>query len=137
MEYSGLLSLLVLCILVTDVQGSGLTDWLFPSRCPRLRERCEYKERDACTADRQCQDNKKCCVFGCGKKCLHMDTYRHDICSLRKDAGPCMALFFRWWYNQKSNTCSRFVYGGCMGNNNNFQSKSVCMSACYRRRLSS
>nr|XP_012614995.1 eppin-like isoform X3 [Microcebus murinus] len=133
MEYSGLLSLLVLCILVTDVQGSGLTDWLFPSRCPRLRERCEYKERDACTADRQCQDNKKCCVFGCGKKCLHMDTYRHDICGMPQIGGPCLAYIPRWWYDKDTERCSKFIYGGCLGNNNNFQSEAICLVTCQKR----
>uniref|UniRef100_A0A8C8YI85 WAP domain-containing protein n=1 Tax=Prolemur simus TaxID=1328070 RepID=A0A8C8YI85_PROSS len=73
MKLSGLLSFLVLCILVLSVQGPGLTEWLFPKRCPRIREQCEFKERDLCTKDRQCQDNKKCCVFNCGKKCLDLE----------------------------------------------------------------
>ena len=53
-----------------------------------------------------------------------------DICSMPKEAGPCMALFHRWWYDKTNNTCSSFIYGGCRGNNNNFQSQAVCQSAC-------
>ena len=53
-----------------------------------------------------------------------------DICSMPKEAGPCMALFHRWWYDKTNNSCSSFIYGGCRGNNNNFQSQAVCQSAC-------
>ncbi|XP_069845955.1 eppin-like [Dipodomys merriami] len=70
MESSGILSIFVLLILFAQVQGPGLSDWLFPKKCPRVRENCEFQERDMCTKDRQCRDNKKCCVFSCGKKCL-------------------------------------------------------------------
>uniref|UniRef100_A0A8I3WN78 Epididymal peptidase inhibitor n=1 Tax=Callithrix jacchus TaxID=9483 RepID=A0A8I3WN78_CALJA len=81
MGSSGLLSLLVLFILLVSVQGPGLTDWLFAKRCPRIKEECAFKERDVCTKDRQCQDNKKCCVFSCGKKCF--DVKQGNIQSLR------------------------------------------------------
>uniref|UniRef100_A0A2K6CJL6 WAP domain-containing protein n=1 Tax=Macaca nemestrina TaxID=9545 RepID=A0A2K6CJL6_MACNE len=58
---SGLLSLLVLFILLAECPADlGLTDWLFPRRCPTIREECEFRERD------------KCCVFSCGKKCLDL-----------------------------------------------------------------
>lgn len=56
-----------------------------------------------------------------------------DVCSLPKEVGPCLAYFRRWWYNKETKTCSRFIYGGCQGNNNNFQSESVCKSICSKK----
>ena len=43
------------------------------------------------------------------------------------------AYFVRWWYDQQKETCSSFIYGGCQGNNNNFQSESVCHAICPQR----
>ncbi|XP_026308194.1 eppin-like isoform X2 [Piliocolobus tephrosceles] len=110
MGSSGLLSLLVLFILLANVQGPGLTDWLFPRRCPTIREEREFRERDVCTRHRQCQDNKRYCVFSCGKKCLDL---KQDVCEMPNETGPCLAFFIQWWYDKKSNTCFTFVYGVC------------------------
>ncbi|XP_007936637.1 eppin [Orycteropus afer afer] len=129
MQSSGLLSILILFIVLLNVQGSGLSDWLFPKKCPRIREQCEFKERDQCTKNRHCQGKRKCCLFSCGRKCLDL---RQDICKLPKDTGYCMAYFRRWWYDKENNTCSSFIYGGCQGNNNNFQSKTLCQNFCQK-----
>uniref|UniRef100_A0A8C4PVM9 Epididymal peptidase inhibitor n=1 Tax=Equus asinus asinus TaxID=83772 RepID=A0A8C4PVM9_EQUAS len=118
---------------------AGLTPALIPKlllneqtgqRCPKIQERCEYQERDECTTDEQCPDKTKCCVFSCGKKCLDL---LQDVCKMPKETGPCLGLFQRWWYDKKYNTCSTFIYGGCQGNNNNFQSKAVCQNICSRK----
>uniref|UniRef100_A0A8C2RAL6 Eppin n=1 Tax=Capra hircus TaxID=9925 RepID=A0A8C2RAL6_CAPHI len=127
MESSGLLSILVLSLLLVNVQGPALTDWFFPQRCPRIQSNCEFKERDECSKNKKCPKHEKCCFFSCGRKCINL---QQDICSMPKEAGPCMALFHRWWYDKTNNTCSSFIYGGCRGNNNNFQSQAVCQSAC-------
>ncbi|CAO2577773.1 Eppin [Lemmus lemmus] len=130
MKVSGFLSVLVLFGLFANIQGPGLTDLLFPRRCPRFREHCELKERDLCSRDRDCQRKEKCCVFNCGKKCLDP---QQDICSLPKDSGYCMAYFPRWFYNKENSTCQLFIYGGCQGNNNNFQSQSLCQNVCQKK----
>ncbi|XP_008505181.1 eppin-like isoform X5 [Equus przewalskii] len=132
MESSRLLRILVLSILLVNVQGSNLSGWLFPRRCPKIQERCEYQERDECTTDEECPDKTKCCVFSCGKKCLDL---LQDVCKMPKETGPCLGLFQRWWYDKKYDTCSTFIYGGCQGNNNNFQSKAVCQNICSRKGL--
>ncbi|XP_053527248.1 eppin-like isoform X3 [Artibeus jamaicensis] len=134
MVSSGLLRILVLLILVVNVQVFTLRDLFLPKRCPRTREKCEFKERDMCKKDKNCPDNMKCCVFSCGRKCLDP---KQDICSLPKDPGPCFALFHRWWYDKKNDTCYSFDYGGCQGNNNNFQSKDLCLNMCSKKQSSS
>ncbi|XP_010629800.1 eppin isoform X1 [Fukomys damarensis] len=128
MESSGLLSILVLFILLANVQQTA--HWRSFRKCPRISENCEFKERDICQKDSQCQDNEKCCVFSCGKKCLDL---KQDVCSLPKETGLCMAYFRRWWYNKENNTCDLFIYGGCYGNNNNFQTKGMCQNFCGRK----
>ncbi|XP_077908198.1 WAP four-disulfide core domain protein 6A-like [Ictidomys tridecemlineatus] len=125
----GLLLFLVPVILLGGVQEPGLVEGLFFKSCPKVRVKCEIEERNLCTRHRQCPNNMKCCMFSCGKKCLDM---RKDICSMPKEVGPCMAYLPRWWYNEETQLCSRFIYGGCQGNNNNFQSEAICMVVCQK-----
>uniref|UniRef100_A0A8C0I1T8 Epididymal peptidase inhibitor n=1 Tax=Balaenoptera musculus TaxID=9771 RepID=A0A8C0I1T8_BALMU len=100
-------------------------------RCPRIQDNCEFKERDECSKDKKCPRHEKCCFFSCGRKCLNL---QQDICSMPKEPGPCLAFFRRWWYDKTNNTCSSFIYGGCKGNNNNFQSQAICQSTCPPKR---
>ncbi|ELK04240.1 Eppin [Pteropus alecto] len=53
-----------------------------------------------------------------------------------KDSGPCMAFFRRWWYDNHNDTCFSFIYGGCQGNSNNFQTKDICQNMCLKNRES-
>ncbi|KYB26494.1 Papilin-like Protein [Tribolium castaneum] len=52
------------------------------------------------------------------------------ICQLPEVKGPCRALFWRWSYDPVTKTCHEFVFGGCKGNGNNFESYNDCMSVC-------
>uniref|UniRef100_A0A023FSI3 Putative tick kunitz 81 n=1 Tax=Amblyomma cajennense TaxID=34607 RepID=A0A023FSI3_AMBCJ len=51
-----------------------------------------------------------------------------ELCRQDMDDGPCRARIPRYWFNGRS--CQLFFYGGCEGNNNNFDSKEDCMNAC-------
>jgi len=53
-----------------------------------------------------------------------------DICSLPRVTGPCMAENNRFAYSRIAKRCFPFVYGGCVGNANNFVSMQACESAC-------
>ncbi|CAO2577777.1 BPTI/Kunitz domain-containing protein (Fragment) [Lemmus lemmus] len=55
------------------------------------------------------------------------------ICSLPPDAGPCLAYLPRWWYNKETEVCTQFIYGGCQGNPNNFQTEHICRVVCKKK----
>ncbi|XP_042296654.1 kunitz-type protease inhibitor 2 [Sceloporus undulatus] len=55
---------------------------------------------------------------------------RPDSCQLPKVVGRCRAAFQRWWYNATSQTCQKFIFGGCRGNPNNFLSEQDCLQEC-------
>ncbi|XP_026545392.1 BPTI/Kunitz domain-containing protein-like, partial [Notechis scutatus] len=66
--------------------------------------------------------------FGCPGSLNTYDTLRKcqqscseiDICTLPPDRGPCKEKLHRWFYEPKTSKCTKFTFGGCEGNANNF-----------------
>ena len=57
-----------------------------------------------------------------------------DVCSLTSDAGPCRDnIQVLWFYNEEAQECHRFLYGGCQGNANRFQTQKECEKICVLR----
>uniref|UniRef100_A0A131Y5D8 Putative serine protease inhibitor n=1 Tax=Ixodes ricinus TaxID=34613 RepID=A0A131Y5D8_IXORI len=55
---------------------------------------------------------------------------QEDVCLLPVEIGPCRAMVPRWFFNSTTGDCERFVYGGCRGNANNFESQQQCRLSC-------
>ncbi|XP_070826120.1 amyloid beta precursor like protein 2 isoform X4 [Chaetodon trifascialis] len=54
------------------------------------------------------------------------------VCTLEAETGPCRASMPRWHFDMSQRKCVRFIYGGCAGNRNNFDSEEYCMAVCKR-----
>ena len=52
------------------------------------------------------------------------------VCEQPKEIGPCRATLLRWFYNPRTRDCEQFFYGGCQGNDNNFESQDECRQRC-------
>nr|XP_054928943.1 tissue factor pathway inhibitor-like [Dermacentor andersoni] len=52
------------------------------------------------------------------------------VCELPKKVGPCRGHFPRYYYNVSTDTCEPFIYGGCQGNANNFETLTQCETRC-------
>ena len=53
-----------------------------------------------------------------------------DIVNLLSCVALYRALFPRYYFNSESQRCEQFDYGGCEGNENNFQSLGECRAEC-------
>ncbi|XP_064468863.1 tissue factor pathway inhibitor-like isoform X2 [Ornithodoros turicata] len=86
---------------------------------------------------------KKCTPFtflGCGGNSNKFDTRPHcerfckvrpeGPCGEKEDDGPCRASILRYYFDWKTWQCLSFIYGGCEGNNNNFQTQEDCRRTC-------
>lgn len=54
-----------------------------------------------------------------------------QVCQEPKEVGPCKGGFARWYFNFSKKRCIPFIYGGCQGNDNNFEGLKECIFACY------
>ncbi|XP_076464212.1 papilin-like isoform X2 [Babylonia areolata] len=63
----------------------------------------------------------------CEGRCV---TKRLNVCRMPKVVGPCRAAFRRYFFNAETGRCERFTYGGCRGNQNNFQTFRACSRRC-------
>ncbi|KAL4237838.1 hypothetical protein ACF0H5_002550 [Mactra antiquata] len=70
------------------------------------------------------------CVLGSTSSPVVEMTTQGNDCLYEKDAGPCKALFWRYYYDTQVNRCMKFAYGGCYGNGNNFVTLEDCENAC-------
>ena len=53
-----------------------------------------------------------------------------DVCQQRVKPGVCMGYFPRWYFDSKLNKCKKFIFGGCRGNGNKFESIKECETTC-------
>lgn len=53
-----------------------------------------------------------------------------DACDQPMDVGPCKKVTQRWFFSKSENTCKAFIFGGCKGNNNNFENEKECTQRC-------
>ncbi|XP_043434194.1 collagen alpha-3(VI) chain isoform X7 [Prionailurus bengalensis] len=53
-----------------------------------------------------------------------------DICKLPKEEGTCRKFILKWYYDTDTQSCARFWYGGCGGNENRFNSQKECEKVC-------
>ena len=59
-----------------------------------------------------------------------------DRCTQPAETGFCRALFPRYFYNATSETCEEFIFGGCDGNENNFETLDECRNECEKPGIS-
>ena len=62
----------------------------------------------------------------CQTKCVKVSK-----CEQNFDIGPCRALVSRYFFNKQTKNCELFMYGGCDGNENNFENYDLCMKTCF------
>uniref|UniRef100_A0AC34RIU7 Uncharacterized protein n=1 Tax=Panagrolaimus sp. JU765 TaxID=591449 RepID=A0AC34RIU7_9BILA len=84
---------------------------------------CSVSNQGSCPSTHYCLSKPNhprgiCCV-----------TKRY-VCNLEKDAGPCNAKIPRFFYNEETQKCESFTYGGCSGNLNNFATEDECENFC-------
>ncbi|CAK6981233.1 kunitz-type protease inhibitor 1-like [Scomber scombrus] len=55
---------------------------------------------------------------------------RKARCTEPPRTGPCRASHTRWYYDPLNRKCQRFTFGGCDGNDNNFETIDKCSETC-------
>lgn len=99
-----------------------------PGRCSSTEERyffnpqtglCETFEYGGCEGNK----NNFVGLDACKELC-------EDVCSQPQDPGPCYAYFRRFYYNKREDRCLPFIFGGCLGNGNNFFTSTQCNRRC-------
>lgn len=84
-----------------------------------------------------CQGNKNNfrSLQACRMKCSNLHAAKdcsdlNEACRQPKEVGPCRAAFPRFFFDANIGQCRKFIYGGCLGNRNNFPSLQACQTKC-------
>ena len=95
--------------------------------CPPVVECTHTGPCNACRAEQTCILETIPCLV---EPCLEVPRCLEPRCTLPSDPGPCRGFFPRFFYNVDTKRCEGFTYGGCLGNDNNFEAIEECEATC-------
>ncbi|XP_045529026.1 boophilin-G2-like [Pieris brassicae] len=101
----------------------------------RQLEKCLPFVYSGCNANENNFETKLDCELRCTGVTSTMNSHGVDqglFCQYQPDVGACLAFDTKYYFDINQNTCSKFVYGGCAGNTNRFETKFHCMATCKR-----
>jgi len=55
---------------------------------------------------------------------------RNSLCTLPVNKGSCQATLRRFYFDPALGNCKLFIFGGCQGNDNNFETMDSCLETC-------
>ncbi|CAJ0593741.1 unnamed protein product [Cylicocyclus nassatus] len=80
---------------------------------------------NSCPSTHSCESTSGSTTFG--GVCCPRPQY---VCKLPREQGNCGTYSNRWWFNAKTGNCEEFIYSGCQGNSNNFETYKECQDYC-------
>ncbi|KAG7226164.1 hypothetical protein INR49_014259 [Caranx melampygus] len=89
----------------------------------------------------ECDSTQQCSDGSDEQKCEDLDNKFRILleipleeqkvrCTEPPDTGSCRDSSTKWYYNPLQRDCFRFNFGGCLGNENRFETKDSCMKLC-------
>ncbi|XP_075721463.1 carboxypeptidase inhibitor SmCI-like [Rhipicephalus microplus] len=113
-----------MCELKLEKGECGLSHpkWWFNS----YTGRCEQFYYGGCGGNDNRFDEK----VDCGRACIDPQAGMHSYCFRPPQRGPCVGSLECFYFDNSTQTCHPFVYGGCRSNGNNFESYTSCMNFC-------
>ncbi|EYC07963.1 hypothetical protein Y032_0068g222 [Ancylostoma ceylanicum] len=85
-----------------------------------------------CKGNKNNFESMEKCTRMCGKAVPEPEP-EQERCSQPIEVGPCKAKMKRFAYDNKKGKCVDFYYGGCKGNQNNFETMEDCTFKCEQR----
>ncbi|CAG02122.1 unnamed protein product [Tetraodon nigroviridis] len=112
---------------------AALPHWYFDSEAGS----CKPFVYGGCRGNRNNYPSKQKCEDTCtgvtvlpASKKVGVADDLEEHCVAKPDAGPCRAAFPAFFYDPDTNSCQPFIYGGCRGNGNRYNSREECLSRC-------
>ncbi|XP_043651988.1 papilin isoform X5 [Drosophila teissieri] len=88
------------------------------------RNRCEEFQYGGCYGTNNRFDSLEQCQGTCAA------SENLPTCEQPVESGPCAGNFERWYYDNETDICRPFTYGGCKGNRNNYPTEHACSYNC-------
>ncbi|XP_071987611.1 inter-alpha-trypsin inhibitor-like [Engystomops pustulosus] len=108
-----------------DPSGTAMR-WTYDSS----HDMCKVIRQKDSTFDINIFSSEQDCLKTCSAAYMSLYPDGAAVCDLPEDQGPCLAMIVMWYYNKERQVCDTFIYGGCQGNGNRFDSSDECVTRC-------